>query len=75
MAPKTRTDPLTEALENLAARGPVARPYERRIEAACNEETAIVIERHAREHFRGSRSDATRDLIARGAASLAAERA
>ena len=63
------------ALIRLDKRTWQARPYECRIESACNAETAEVIALYADMEHRGSRSNAIRDLIARGAASLAAERA
>jgi len=65
-------DQLDEALARLPGRAQV-RPYKHRVESACNEATADVIRLYGVEL--GSASQAVRDLIARGAASLAAERA
>lgn len=72
---RVKSGGLRGAAEALAERGAQARPYECRVEAACNAETAEIITLHADASFRGSKSDAIRDLIARGAASLAIERA
>lgn len=64
---------LSAALAGLLDRGASARPFNRRVEAACNEETGEVIELYGR--LMGSTSEAIRALVARGAVSLAAERA
>lgn len=63
---------LTEALATLEKMG-TRRPYDGRIEAACNRATADVIEAYGLEV--GSRSEAVRELLALGAAVLAATRA
>lgn len=65
--------PLDEALAALAYRGPRPRPYSARVESAANEETGEVIRLYGEEL--GSASEAVRDLLARGAADLARERA
>lgn len=62
---------LVDALERLAER-PTARPFGRRIEAACNEPMGDVIELYGAEI--GSVSEAIRVLVAKGAAVLLAER-
>lgn len=63
---------LDEALAALESRGPRPRPYSARVESAANAETGEVIRLYGEEL--GSASEAVRDLLARGAASLAAER-
>ena len=76
MAPETtETITLDEALAALAGRGAQSRPYDCRVESACNAETMDVINTWAAEAHRGSRSDAIRDLIAIAAKALQAERA
>lgn len=85
MAPETITEPiqedepdvitLDEALAALAGRGAQSRPYSSRVESACNDETMDVINTWALEAWRGSRSDAIRDLIAIAGETIAARRA
>lgn len=69
MAPKK--NPLDEAIRGLTTQ-PTARPYGFRVEAACNGFTDDVLRLYGEEL--GSRSEAIRILIAKGAAALAAER-
>jgi hypothetical protein len=65
---------LADALHTLTASNrPTARPYGYRIESACNAAMSDVITFYGLEL--GSESEAIRDLVARGAAALAAERA
>lgn len=63
---------LTEALATLAATG-TRRPYDARVESACNAATRAVIDAYGLEL--GSRSEAIRELLSLGAAVLAATRA
>lgn len=72
MAPEVTT-PLEEALAAVERTLPSARPFSYRIESAGNEAIGAVIDLYGIEL--GSRSEAIRDLLARGARSLAAERA
>lgn len=65
-------DELDEALARLRDRAHV-RPYRHRVESACNKETAEVIRLYGLEL--GSSSQAIRDLLARGAATLRPDRA
>lgn len=62
-------DAALAALEKAGTR----RPYDGRIEAACNQATADVIEAYGAEV--GGKSEAVRELLALGAAVLAATRA
>lgn len=63
---------LDVALANLATVG-TRRPYGARVESACNAATGAVIDALGAEL--GSKSEAIRELLARGARSLAADRA
>lgn len=73
--PKVRTVKvdLDMALASLAGTMPSARPFDYRVEAAANGATGLVVDLYGAEL--GSRSEAIRDLLKRGAASLQAERA
>lgn len=74
MSPQTTVkSTLDEALTALAGTVASARPFNYRIESAGNAATGAVIDAYGEEL--GSRSEAIRDLLKRGAASLAAERA
>jgi hypothetical protein len=64
---------LDEALAALAGTVASARPFDYRVESAANGATGAVIDAYG--DVLGSRSEAIRDLLKRGAASLAAERA
>lgn len=64
---------LAGAAQALASRGGHARPYDYRVESAANAETGWAIHLYGLEL--GSRSEAIRDLLARGIAAVAAERA
>lgn len=73
MSESMETITLDEALEAMTVRNPQLRPFGHRVEGACNAATRDVISTYGLEL--GSESAAIRDLLARGAASVAAERA
>jgi hypothetical protein len=64
---------LDMALASMAGTMASARPFDYRVEAAANGATGLVVDLYGAEL--GSRSEAIRDLLKRGAASLLAERA
>lgn len=66
-------DELDEALARLRDRAAQTRPYQHRVESACNAETAEVIRLYGQQL--GSSSQAIRDLLFRGAATLHPDRA